>query len=75
MISILATFLVLRGTSPPTIVTVILLGLSTYQLAAGKLLNMRWGIWTTRAQRPRLYWSVVAIEVAIALFGLYACFT
>jgi hypothetical protein len=70
----LAFFFVLRGTSSPIVATALLLALATYQLASGKLLNARWGIWTTRAERLRLYWSIVAVEMAIALFSLCACF-
>jgi len=74
MIRSLMAFLVIRGTGAPIVVTIILLGLATYQLVSGKLLNMRWGIWTTRVERPQLYWSVVLIEIVIALLGLYTCF-
>ena len=42
-----------------------------YQLASGKLLNLRWGIWLTRKEQPRQYWAVLVVELAVVLVTFY----
>ena len=61
----------LRGTSPPLVVCLILLAIVVYQFATSKLINLTWGVWLNRVDRPAAYWSVLSIEAAVALLGLY----
>jgi hypothetical protein len=44
-------------------------GLLLYQLGAGKLLDRNWKVWTTRKERPALYWTVVLVQAVGILLG------
>ena len=49
----------------------ILLGAVLYQLISGRLLDRSWKTFTTRNERPRLYWSAMAFETAVTLTTAY----
>ena len=49
----------------------LMFGSVAYQVVSGKLLDRSWKTFTTRNQRPRLYWSVIAIETAFVLTTSY----
>ena len=66
-----ACLLVLRGRGYPLVVFLLLLLIVLYELISGNLLNLSWRVWLTRKERPRTYWSVVAIEAGVVLVGLY----
>jgi hypothetical protein len=49
--------------------------LLVYELISGNIVGMRWNVWATRKDRPRVYWAVVAIKAAYVLFVAYAFFS
>jgi hypothetical protein len=49
----------------------LMLGGVLYQLVSGKLLGRDWRPYTTRDERPVMYWTAIAIEAAGALWVLY----
>lgn len=61
----------LPGKSNPTVVFILLLGLVLYQFITGRLLNMKWGTWIARKDRPAMYWTLLLIEAAVAILGIY----
>jgi hypothetical protein len=64
--------LALPGRTNPTFAFVLMLGIVVYQLFRGQLLNLRWGVWVARRERPGMYWTVLMIEAAVCLLGIYA---
>jgi hypothetical protein len=62
----------LMGRGSPIVACFLLLIIVVYQLFSGCLLNMRWRVWTTRKERPGLYWTVLGIEAAASVVGIYA---
>jgi hypothetical protein len=61
----------LPGKDNPTVAFIFLLVIVIYQLIAGRLLNLKWGTWVLRKDRPRTYWTALLIEAAVAIFGIY----
>jgi hypothetical protein len=55
----------------PVVAFSLALLLVLYQLFAGNLLNLKWGVWVSRKERPRLYWTILAIEAAFCALGIY----
>ena len=49
----------------------LMIGLVLYQLATGKLLDRGWTVWTTRQERPLLYWTLVALQAALVAGLVY----
>jgi hypothetical protein len=62
---------VLRGSGFPLIAFLLLFLIVAYQLISGNLLNSKWGIWLTRKERPQMFWTIIALETAVVLVGLY----
>jgi len=61
----------LAGVILGLVVGSIFLGRLFYQLKSGKLLT-KWGkTFTTRGERPRLYWSVLSMEAVLVLMVFY----
>jgi hypothetical protein len=52
----------------------LMLGGVFYQLVSGKVLSRNWRPFTSRAERPVLYWMAISIETAGALAVLYGVF-
>jgi len=71
MHSLFSCLLVLRGKTYPFVVFFLLLAVLLYQLVSGRLFNLSWGVWLTRNERPRAFWTVIIIEAAVVLTGLY----
>lgn len=71
MNSYLAYLLILLGGAYPFVGFLVLLAFTFYQLISGKLLNLTWGVWATRKEHPGKYWTVLAVEAAVVLIGLY----
>jgi len=71
MLSIFACALTLNGKRYPFVVVLLALGIAVYQLVSGRLLSLYWRTWLTRKDQPRSYWTVLSIEFALILFGLY----
>ena len=49
----------------------LMLGGVLYQLVSGKLLGRDWRPFTSRDERPVMYWTAIAREAAIGLAVLY----
>jgi hypothetical protein len=49
----------------------LMIGIVLYQLASGKLLDRGWTVWTTRQERPLLYWTLVALQAALVAGLVY----
>jgi hypothetical protein len=47
----------------------LLWGILLYQLSSAKLLSRDWGVWTTRKERPFVYWVVVVVQGLAILLG------
>jgi hypothetical protein len=47
----------------------LLWGILLYQLSSAKLLSRDWGVWTTRKERPIVYWVVVVVQGLAILLG------
>jgi hypothetical protein len=62
--------LTLNGEGYPFVALLVFLIAVLYQLVSGTLLKF-WGASTTRKSRPRVYWTVFAIELMLVLLGLY----
>jgi hypothetical protein len=71
MPSALACVLTLNGKHYPFVVLLLLGAIMLYQLVSGSLLNLYWGVWFIRKDRPRAFWSVLAIEFAVVLIVFY----
>jgi hypothetical protein len=71
MFSLLSLAVTLNGEGYPFVVFLFFLLIVLYQLFSGKVLSWSWNVWATRENRPRAYWTVLAIESIFVLFGLY----
>jgi hypothetical protein len=71
MLSTLSCVLTLNGKHYPFVVLLLLGAIMLYQLVSGSLLNLYWGVWFIRNDRPRAYWTVLAIEFAFVLVVFY----
>lgn len=71
MHSLTLCLLSLPGRTNPTLAFVLLLGIVLYQLFTGRLLNLKWGAWATRKERPGTYWTVLVIEATVCIVGIY----
>ena len=49
----------------------LMLGGVLYQLASGKILGRNWRPFSSRDERPVLYWIAISVETAGALAVLY----
>jgi hypothetical protein len=70
MLCSLSCVLTLNGEGYPFVALLVFLAAIIYQLISGTLLKF-WGTSTTRERQPRVYWSVLVIELVLVLFGLY----
>jgi hypothetical protein len=61
----------LNGRRFPWVALIVLISLVLYQLASGSLLKFNSKSTLARESNPRLYWTIVAIESALALVVLY----
>ena len=50
------------------------LGMCAYQLVSGRLFNGHWETWTTREERPWLYWTVVLLQTGAGVIGTLLMF-
>src|SRR6267143_3526473 len=64
--------IVIRSDAGLLFATACLAALMVYELLSGNLIGLRWNIWTTRRERPGLYWSAVGLKAAFVLFVAYA---
>lgn len=71
MHSSLTNLLAILGPGYPFVPLFIMLAIVLYQLISGNLLNLTWGVWATRKEHPRKYWTMLAVEAAVVLIGLY----
>jgi hypothetical protein len=70
MIFLYSIFATLNGRAYPLFAFLILLLIVIYQLFSGRLLNGYWRVWITREGRPKMYWSILAIEFVFVMIGL-----
>jgi len=70
-VSITPRLLLFPGRTNPTAAFALLLGIVLYQLFMGRLLNLKWGVWVTRKERPGIYWTVLVIEATVSILGIY----
>jgi hypothetical protein len=49
----------------------LMIGSVLYQLVFGKLLDKGWKVWTTRQERPALYWTTLAIQAVLVAGFVY----